>query len=342
MSVFYEEDYSEINNNNEQDRLFQQYRQDCDDIINDTNRFQESFTDYPIKEKLFADINYHTSSCPTVNLHICPYQLRKGTNGKGFVQYCLRLHKESHDNGDDGNSDCDPLLSFYCETYLNLKAGAYNFMNEIDGHMRNIMLHYGRLSDGWEYTGFLKSGNDFYVFVDLNQCWINHHFLSMNDPFWLVSLDEIRNKKVCEYSISYDVLNLFYTNRCLFDVYGFGNKKIDYKTMTVYSFEERKNMDFTMVFGRERCEHPLLGECFTYWKDTSSLFVENLMTSSSHSKYVLMRHLIMYDSVETLETYDETSIQSRKNTLFVSENDGKVHILEHGNQTPLMSHNIVF
>ena len=339
MTDFYEEDYSEIDNNNEQDRLFQQYRQECDDIINDTNRFQELFTDYPIKDKMFLDINYHASSCPTVNLHICPYQLRKGTNGKGFVQYCLQLRKCSLDNND--NND-DSLLSFYSETYLNLNPGAYNFMNEINLHMTKIVLHYGTFSDGWKYTGFLKSGQDFYVFVDLNNCWVNHHFLSMNDPFWMVSLDEIQNKKVCEYSISYDVLNVFYTNRYLYDVYGFGNKKIDYKTMTVYSFEERRSMDFTMVFGRERCEHPLLGECFTYWKDVSSLFVENLMTSSSHSKYVLMKHLIMYDSVETLETCDETSIQSRKNTLFVSENDGKVHILEHGNQTPLMSHNIVF
>jgi len=46
---------------------------------------------YPIDKNMFKDLNYHARSCMYVNMYICPYQVRYGTDEKTpFVQYVMR------------------------------------------------------------------------------------------------------------------------------------------------------------------------------------------------------------------------------------------------------------
>ena len=79
------------------------------------------------------------------------------------------------------------------------------------------MAHYGIVQkDIFTYMGFHKNRHNFYVFFDISNIWVNHHYLSMNDPFWTVNVSEIIDTRIaCCVTISPIISNMFYTNSSL-------------------------------------------------------------------------------------------------------------------------------
>ena len=114
---------------------------------------------------------------PILNLYICPFQIRESTDRNRFVQYILY-------RGKNENSEMDDYLSFYSNIYC--KRDQYDNLYEASSLMMQIvMAHYGKFvqKDIFTYMGFHKNEHDFYVFFDISNIWVNHHYLSMNDPF---------------------------------------------------------------------------------------------------------------------------------------------------------------
>ena len=77
----------------------------------------------------------------------------------------------------------------------------------------------------------------------MSKVWLNHHYLNLDDPFWLVNLDEIVSKKtVCD-------MNIFPLTQVLFNENGFlrsilsRNKDQMPIGKTVYTYEEYGNME---------------------------------------------------------------------------------------------------
>ena len=346
----------EVNNFNSTDRivsLFEDINREIDfqtgvdntDISLETDTKVTNWV-YPIEEKMFKDLNYHARSCMYVNMHICPYQVRYGTDNKTpFVQYIMRKRNDKSPNSNLSDHD-NNYIGFHSKTYFDHHTTNINFYDEAVKMMKVMMLGYGKITKNVEnivYKGFRKSGNDFYVFFDLSDFWINHHYLNMADPLWLVNMYEMFVlKEVCSVPISEELIGFLEENSDIFDLYYADKTRVSIPVVG-YTIEDKSHMDFTMTFGTCSETYKDLQDSFVYYYDYNECC--STIKDEDKSKKVVMRHSIIYDiSVDYNDYNDLTDDDKEKRVLILD----KVHdkfcgfvVFKHSSQTPLTSHNIL-
>ena len=301
---------------------------------------------YPIDKNMFQDLNYHARSCMYVNLYICPYQVRYGTDTKTpFVQYMMKKRNDVSQRGNLSDHD-NNYIGFHSKTFFDHHTVNINFHDEAVRMMKVMMLGYGKFTKTTEnilYKGFRKSGNDFYVFFDISDVWINHHYLSMTDPLWLVNMYEMFVlKEVCSVPISEDLTGFLEKNSDLFDIYYADNTRVSIPVVG-YTIEDKSHMDFIMTFGSCSETYKDLEDSFVYYYDYDECC--KTIKKEDINKKVVMRHSIIYDNSVDYNDYNSlTDDDKAKRNLILD----KVHdnfcgfvVREHSSQTPLTSHNIL-
>lgn len=346
------------------DQEIQRLNEETHNLIVDLKNSEKDNGTYDIKNHLLpvGDL-YSNNMINTIDnssrILVIPYQVRPSTNGKNIIQYILgrRTEKHHYQSPDEPYEDGDGIhryLDFYMFHYQSpymrnrfvVPALCANYSLEI------LFYHYGISPNTLqcEISGYLKRGNDYYIFYDMSKSWINHHYLNIDDPFWLVNIDEIVSKKtVCDMSISPIVQLLFNENTFLRSLLTKEEEQMPI-CKTVYTYEEYRNMDFTMTFGTQRTGDSD-DEYFSYFVNfedcrnalfESTIFQEN---DKNVNKFVIMRHVINYentqlvDSVEYPFTEDENPWNSQ--TLFIDRTKPMVYIWNHGLQTPVTCHNVL-
>ena len=201
---------------------------------------------YPIGDTMYKDMQYHSRQYPIVSLHICAYQRQDDMRKRPFVQYLLRLE--------------DSTLGFYNKPFFNAQDG--DLYMESTKMLKILMAHYRKFltnDDMFEYTGFHKDGNDFYVFFDVTKTWIAYHLLGMKDPFWTVMPHEIiGNGTVCGFPINSVTHDLFVAHPDL--VHLIDRKDNPYVLpRTGYSLECIKDLDRVLMIGMIASPLPALG-----------------------------------------------------------------------------------
>ena len=211
--------------------------------ILESNDYDKHIPIYPISDKMYYDINYHSNKYNYVNLYICPYQRQTDKRYRTFIQYFMYL-----DNNQLNfyNKSCCP------QDWDNIKEYTNTLVKLIMANYRIFLTD----NEEFEYNGFHIEDNNFYVFFDMTNVKINYHFLHINDPFWMVTIREIVDlKNVCEYPIDQSVTDLFNKHPELFYLTN-KDKSKKYKLPYIgYSIEETKNMDNVLMFGMSSDEN---------------------------------------------------------------------------------------
>ena len=324
--------------------------------------FHNSYV-YPISKNMYSDLNYHAKTHMFVNIHICPYQIRKSTDGTPFLQYILKKVTDAVPIPE--NEGYAEFLDFHKKSYFSgFHTGEVDLMKECIAMLKVIMASYRifmKGDEGYSYTGFHRDDNTFYVFFDISPSWINHHYLSTNDSLWLSTIYEMTVvRQVGPFHVCSNVTKMFSLYDELNTLYKVDGEII--KTPIVgYSLEDKTHMEWTMNFGKQR-------EAYGNGKhsnDEDGVFVYHFsydscldsIQCSSDDEYkqeakslVVMRHLLFYENAadyslyENDETHDNDGVDDciSENTLLVNEisdNSGVFVVRKFGNQTPLTSHN---
>jgi hypothetical protein len=312
--------------------------------------FQNSFS-YPIGEKMFSDLNYHAKTHMSVNIYVCPYQIRESTDKTPFIQYILKKVEDSLQSSD--NEGHDVFLDFHKRVYFSgFHTGEVDLMKECIAMLKIIMASYRiflKNDTGFSYTGFQRIDNTFYVFFDVTNSWINHHYLSIRDNLWLSTIYEMTViRQVGPYHVSSNVTQLFEDYTELKTLYTSDNKVI--RTPIVgYSLEHKNDIDMTMTFGisREKYgngkhntdDNGIFLYHFSYDSCYDTLNSSNLDKKNA----VIMRHLLFYDKAENYDLYEQDELDDSitEDTLLVTgieDKSGAFVLRKHGNQTPLTTH----
>lgn len=311
---------------------------------------------YPIKEKMFADMNHHARSCMYVNLHICPYQVNLTTNGTPFVQY-LMLKTNDRNNKNLKNHQ-DNYMNFVNKTYFDHHTKYINFADEVNKMMRIIMLSYGKVvkENNIKYDGFIKRDNDFYVFMNISDSWINYHYLNMHDPLWFATLYEMTVlNEVCSVPVCDDVVRLFESNDFLNNLYHPDSEDTFPIPVTGFTIEDKKSEDMRLLCGTSSTDHRSLTDVFRYYYDyndcCNSLREQGDLTVETVDELiktkVVMRSHISYDKSVSYDVYETLSDEDKeKNILIVDYIEGNTTrggfiINHHCAQTPINTHNII-
>jgi len=315
---------------------------------------------YPIEDHLFTDINHHARTSMYVNLYVCPYQVRLGTDNTPFVQFIMQKKNVSGKNLRDHANN---YMDFYCKTYFEHHTTKINFLDEVDRIMKLIMLSYGKVLkeadyEAIKYKGFIKRANDFYVFVDISHRWVNHHYLKMNDHLWLASLYEIWGiKEVCSVPISDDVSTLFLANQYLTRLYHTDGDEEYSMPVTGFTVQDNKNVDLHMMVGTSPSSHRDIPIAYVYYYDyndccymlsnndaimsTPSRKTDDELRTAKNDK-VIMRNYIMYDKRVTYDEYLTLSEDEREGRVLIIDNVNGSRVgfvvCNHGCQTPVNSH----
>lgn len=330
---------------------------------------------YPIEDHLFTDINHHARTCMYVNLYICPYQVRMSTDNTPFLQFIMQ--KKNAGGVKNLRDHANNYMDFYSKTYFDHHMININFLDEVDKVIKIMMIGYGKVltnndNDKIKYKGFIKRDNDFYVFVDISQLWLNHHYLNMHDHMWLVSIYELWGiKEVCSVPISDDVINLLNTNQYLTRLYhahadgdGDGDKHGDKEypmPLTGFTVEDKIKMDFSMMMGTTPSVHRDLPHAYVYYYDYNDCCymlnnptydaANNEITHSDNTPHnnrdkVIMRNYIMYDKRVTYDDYIALSEEEKEGRVLIIDNvcGSRVGfvVCNHSCQTPVNSHDVLF
>lgn len=307
---------------------------------------QEIKWKYPIENNMFQDLNYHARSCMFVNMYICPYQVRYGTDNKTpFLQYIMR--KRNDRSGKENLQDHEyNYLDFHKKTFFDHHTVNINFYEEAVRIMKVMLFCYRKNVNDISkvvYKGFRKSGNDFYVFFDISDMWINHHYLNMHDLLWIVNMYELSVlNEVCSVPVCDDVVNFFKQNSELVDLYYSDDTPVSIPIVG-FTVEDKKHMDWTMTFGTCSKKYKDLDDRFVYHYDYHNCCAT--LTEEDKKDKVIMRHCILHDKCISYEEYNNLSDDDDKeNYTIVDEvNDRSCGfvISQHSAQTPLSSHNVL-
>lgn len=317
---------------------------------------------YPIKENLYVDINYHARKCMYVNLHICPYHVRLTTDGTPFVQYIM-LKKNDRENKKLTDHE-NNYMDFVKKTYFDHHTTYINFNEEINKLMRIIMLSYGKIvKNNIQYDGFIKHDNDFYVFVNISDTWINYHYLNMHDPLWLVSIYEISVlKEVCSVPVCKNVSHIFEKNIFLTKLYQPNSQDVFPIPVTGFTIEDKKMEDIKLFCGTSMTNHRDLIDVFRYFYDYNDCCnvlleldeVKQAIDDKNNSKKneviktkLIMRSYIIYDISVSYDEYIKLTQEIKeKNILIIDYIDdnskrGGFITTRHSSQTPINTHNVI-
>lgn len=319
----------------------------CDEIKD--IEYRNSYN-YPIAKNMFIDLNYHARTHMYVNLHICPYQVRESTDRTPFLQYIMKLTENKYKIT---NENEDFVIDFNKRTYFDIALSEINLMNEATTMLKIIMASYRILltDNKYDYIGFRKIDNDFYVFFDVTKSWINHHYLSLKDPLWLTNMYELTViGEVGPHKVSTQISDLFSIHYPdLLHLYDNNEKQIP-MPIVGYTVEERKNMDWTMTFGTQpvafRKNDGEYNKVFMYYYAYDAC-CSDIKNKNDIENPVIMRHSLMYDKASSYEDYENNTIEDlTDDNLLVTEGDndndnvsGMFVLRKHGNQTPLTTHN---
>ena len=308
------------------------------------NEQQNNRWKYPIENNMFQDLNYHARTCMFVNMYICPYQVRYGTdNTTPFLQYIMRKRNDrSHkENIQDHQYN---YIDFNKKTFFDHHTTNINLYDEAIKLLKIIMFGYGNIINDFGkivYRGFRKCENDFYVFFDISDVWINHHYLNMHDPLWLVNMYEIFVlNQVCSVPVSNDIINFFNLNPDLVYLYYPDDTRIKIPVVG-FTVEDKKHMDFTMTFGTSQKKYKDI-DAFVYYYD----YIECCDTISEEEKCdkIVMRHCIFYENNILYDDYMALFDEDKDRHIIVDKiNDRYCGFVVgcHNAQTPLTSHNIL-
>jgi len=255
--------------------------------------------------------------------------------------------RKRNDRGQKENLKDDEYnyIDFHKKTFFDHHSENINLYEEALKIIKIMMFGYGKIVKdigNIVYKGFRKCDNDFYVFFDLSDTWINHHYLNMHDPLWLVNMYEIFVlNKVCSVPVCDDVINFFKSNNDLVDIYYPDDTRVSIPVVG-FTVENRKQMDFTMTFGTCYRKYKDLDSSFVYYYD----YKECCDTISEDEKQdkIVMRHCILYDrSIEYDGYIDLTNDDKDRHMIVDKINDRYCGFIMccHINQTPLTSHNIL-
>ena len=259
----------------------------------DKQEADDGYATYPISNTMFYDINYHAQKHPIVNLHVCPYQRQTDMRGRTFVQYFMKLNM-----GENGEKHS---LSFFNNPFFvkNLGEGGddstvmecANIMTKI------IMASYGTFLEDtskFEYKGFHADGADFYAFFDMTEVLIVYHMLSMDDPFWTVTVREIVDTgEVCGYPVLPHVTRLFRKHPELVHVVSSQTMQRYTLPRVGYALAEKKNLDRELMFGKNSELVPNLGdEPYFVFKQT---YADCLHEDMRPREKIVMRYALMGD-----------------------------------------------
>ena len=321
--------------------------------------FQNSYS-YPIGRSMYSDLNYHAKSHMFVNIHICPYQIRKSTDGTPFIQYILKKVYDTIPVPE--NEGYTEFLDFHKKTYFSgFHTGEVDLMKQCVATLKIIMASYRiflKGDDGFSYTGFHNDDNTFYVFFDITSSWINHHYLSTNDTLWLSTIYEMTIiREVGPYHVSSNVTKLFELHQELNTLYT-ADEKIVKTPIVGYSLEDKTAMDWTMNLGRQReaygngkhsnDEEGVYIYHFSYDSCLDSMEKSDDGTYKKDGKLlVVIRHLLFYDNAMEYNTYENEENEKNdesitEDTLLVTGDNNKPGVFivrKYGNQTPLTAHN---
>ena len=309
---------------------------------------------------LYSRVKEDNIMKPYTRVYLIPYQVRPSTNGKNIVQIMLartsdRSKRKDLDELSEDSDGIDRCLRFYSFSYqTHYKRQRFTSPEWwIKYSIDLIFCHYGMKPKTSECTvsGYLERGEDYYVFYDMSKVWLNHHYLNLDDPFWLVNLDEIVSKRtVCD-------MNIFPLTQVLFNENGFlrsilsRNKDQMPIGKTVYTYEEYGNMEFTMNFGTQRKNSDDENSCFSYFVNfedcrnalfESAIFQEN---DKNVNKFVIMRHVITYEDTQIVDSdeypFSENEKPWNNERIFIDKTKPMVYIWNHGLQTPVSCHNVL-
>jgi len=354
----------ELNHIETIDQEIERLNDETHNLIVDLKNSEKDTGVYDIKKHLLPVSDLYSNNMTTVidnnsRVLVIPYQVRPSTNGKKIVQYILGRRSEKHhyqtpdelyEDGDGIHRYLDFYMFHHQSQYMRNRfafpALWANYSVDI------LFYHYGISPDTsrCEISGYLKRGNDYYIFYDMSKSWINHHYLNIDDPFWLVNIDEIVSKKtVCDMSISPTVQVLFNENTFLRSLLTKDEEQMPI-CKTVYTYEEYRNMDFTMTFGTQRTGDSD-DEYFSYFVNfedcrnalfESTIFQEN---DKNVNKFVIMRHVINYENIQLVDSPEYPFTEDEKpwnsQTLFIDRAKPMVYIWNHGLQTPVTCHNVL-
>jgi len=345
---------------------------------------------YPATIDMSTDVDNYADGLSYVNIHICPFQIRKSTNNTPFLQYFMKRYTPLHNEKDVGpDQDQDrvqgtdtstsnkyseaPYLDFQCKTIFDTKSTNVGILTEATNMMKIMLAHYNVFllkEEMYAYVGFIEKGNDVYVFFDVTKSWVNHHFLSINDPIWLVNVYEISVMgEVGPYRVSNNVSNLFKQHRELLHLVDKGENRISLPVIG-YTVEQQSRMDFVMMFGTRNTTEStestesvksvnkndggssgnvVKHEMF-YYDYSYDACVDRIKDMYTPDDYIIVRHAIFFDvAVEYDEVKDYvhykngTIVDVAQDTLLLLPTKNTRQIdgficLRHGNQTPLTCH----
>jgi len=313
------------------------------DIPNEEPRVEENWK-YPIDKNMFQDLNYHARSCMFVNMYICPYQIRVGTDNKTpFIQYMMKKANDRSEKDRLHFHDCN-YIDFHKVTFFDHQS---EYVNLYDAALKNVkimMMGYGKMNDAHNiiYKGFRKRENDFYVFFDISDVWINHHYLNMHDPLWLVNMYEMSVlKEVCSVPICDEVVSFLNENKDIVDIYYPDDSKVAIPVIG-FTIEEKKQMDFNMTFGTSSQKYKDLDDAFVYYYDYNQCC--QLLDENERSNKVIMRNVIMYDESMNYEEYIKMTHNDENRILIVDNIQNETcGFITHNHiaQTPITAHNIL-
>lgn len=310
---------------------------------------EESETDkihYPIETKMFNDLRYHVSRHSEIVLHLCPFQIRESTHLKApFIQYFLRKTKT-----DEMDITGDRIFPPDCLSFWRQEIEhpiLYNLPSELMILVKIMLAHYGvhGVNDAdLKYVGFHKSDNHFFVFYDLSSIWVNHHFLNIDDGFWLSTVSEIvKLREVCMFPVSDIVVDLFHNNSEL--QYLVKNDNALNNPIVGYSIEDAEDMDFQMTFGTEKTTEKAcnIGECFRYFISYRDC-LKKIESGANRNGKVIMRSVLNFSDLiplcqeEFMDIFDEDTMYLVNTD---SPDDAFIVIRNHSNQTPVCCHNVI-
>jgi hypothetical protein len=301
---------------------------------------------YPIESGMFQDLNYHARTCMFVNMHICPYQVRYGTDDKTpFIQYIMRKKNDRSQKENLHDHEYN-YMDFHKKTFLDHHTINTNFYEESVNIMKAMLFCYRKNVNDTskiKYKGFRKSGNDFYVFFDISDMWINHHYLNMHDLLWIVNMYELSVlNEVCSVPVSDDVVTFFKQNSDLVDIYYSDDTRVPIPVVG-FTVEDKKQMDFTMTFGSCYKKYKDIDDSLVYYYDYRDCC--DTINNEEKQDKIIMRHCIMYDKCISYDEYISLSDDVDKDRNIIVDNINDIYcgfvICQHKDQTPLSSHNML-